>query len=483
MSCTTDSVPPVARTMRMLLVAASCLAVESSAHASYPYFSVDDPSLRGGRSERSHPGQNGGLTAEQLDMARAAWRYFDNNFQPTTCMYNAVDGYPSTTMWDLGSSIAGMVSAFELGLIEEEDFDQRMTCLLESLNQLPFYKDELPNIAYNTQTLTMSTYENEEGEIGFSGIDLGRLLLWLDIVKERYPRYADSIDRFVLRWQFCNVVDRRGSLYGAVINEDDGGSTYLQEGRLGYEEYAAAGFGRWGFATPAASAREPFNETWIYGIPIAYDGRDPAKFGAHNYVVMESFLLSGIELNWDRADDTASGDRIHTDPVVAKQAHRVYRAQARRYARTGTLTARTEHQIDEAPWFVYDTVYSDGEPWNTISDDGTPRLSSRRCPRRPRWACGSCSIPATGRISRRPSPACTTRRRGSTKAPTRRMAGRSRPSRRTRTGSSSRRCCTASKGSCCGPATRRPCGIRHQTRNSLVTSSACHDRRNPALRG
>lgn len=361
-----------------LALAASCLVAPMAHAAGYPGHMAEDQSERSGRAETSHPGQNGGLSAAQMDMARAAWRYFENNFQPDTCLYNAVDDYPSTTMWDLASSIGGLVAAFELGVIHSETFDERMTCLLESLDRMPFYKDELPNIAYNTQALTMSTYENEEGEIGFSGIDLGRLLTWLDIVKERYPRYADSIDRFVLRWRFCNLVDRRGNLYGAINNEEDDGSTYLQEGRLGYEEYAAAGYGRWGFATPQASAQEPFNEIGIYGVPIAYDGRDPAEFGAHNYVVMESFLLSGLEHNWDRPDDTTSRDRLHTDPVTAKQARRVYEAQVRRYERTGVLTARTEHQLDQDPYFVYDTVYSDGVPWNTISDDGTqhPELAA-----------------------------------------------------------------------------------------------------------
>lgn len=374
MTSTTPSMPPGGRTLSgMLLVACGLAASSAAAAAGYPGHMAEDQSVRGPRASTSHPGQNGGLSAAQMDMARAAWRYFDNNFQPDTCLYNAVDGYPSTTLWDLSSSIAGLVSAFELGVIHSETFDERMSCLLESLDRLPFYEDELPNIAYNTESLTMSTYENEEGAIGFSGIDLGRLLIWLDIVKERYPRYADSIDRFVLRWKFCNVLDRRGNLYGAVNNEETGGPLYLQEGRLGYEEYAAAGFGRWGFATLQASAPEPYNEIGIYGVPIAYDGRDPAEYGAHNYVVMESFLLSGIELNWDRADDTTSKDRIHTDAMMAKQAQRVYRAQARRYEQTGVLTARSEHQLDEEPWFVYDTVYTDGVPWNTISDDGTPR--------------------------------------------------------------------------------------------------------------
>jgi hypothetical protein len=354
---------------------AGCNLAQSPAQAADPFgLAHADPQLeRGARSERSHPGQNGGLSALQMDMARTAWRYFENNFQPSTCLYNSVDSYPSTTMWDLGSSIAALVSAYELGIIHVETFDERMRCLLASLDRLELYRGELPNIAYNTQTLAMVDYNNNPGELGFSAIDLGRLLLWLDIVKQRYPRYGDDIDRFVLSWQFCNVLDRCGHMYGAVNPTDgDDSPRYLQEGRLGYEEYAAAGYGRWGFATPAASAMEPYNEIGIFGVPIAYDERDPAKYGAHNYVVMESYLLAGMELNWDLATDTSRQDRRHTDPFVARQAQRVYRAQARRYELTGILTARTEHQLDQPPWFIYDTVYSDGVPWNTIASDGTP---------------------------------------------------------------------------------------------------------------
>jgi len=358
----------------MIVVLAGLSGLMANADAATGTISVAAQDLRHGR----HPGQNGKLTQEQERLAEAAWAYVEANMHPETCLVNSVDQYPSTTMWDLGSTISAYVAAFELGMIDAPDFDRRMTCLVSSLNRLPLFRGELPNKAYHTHTLEQVNYKNDPGEIGASAIDLGRLLLWLEIVKRRYPGYAEEIDRAVLRWNFCNVTDRAGSMYGAVAGEGDG-VRYLQEGRLGYEEYAAAGFALWGFNTEAAAALEPYETMDIYGVPIAYDGRDPRKFGAHTYVVTESYLLSGIEMNWDVPGGTDPGNDLwHSDRPNAKLARLVYKVQKRRWKRTGILTARTEHQVVGEPFFVYDTVYSDGEAWNTLGVNGKqyPELAS-----------------------------------------------------------------------------------------------------------
>ncbi len=346
-----------------LVTGLTALALDASPPTSVPVAWQNQP------DHGKHPGQNGELTQEQDALARAAWKYFENNYHIETCLYNSVDQYPSTTMWDTASAMAGLVAAYEFNLIFSQDFDQRMGCLLDSLNRMPLYNDEAPNKAYHTLSLEMVNYDNTPGAIGFSAIDLGRMMTWLAIVKDRYPVHAEKADKAVLRWSFCNIVDRAGTLYGAA-NTPDGGVTYLQEGRLGYEEYAAAGFQLWGFDTSAASQLEPYAEIGIHGVPIAYDARDAARFGAHNYVVTEAFLLGGIEFNWDRVRDTNPNDNYLSDRMAYTLAKRVYKVQERRYKATGTLTARTEHQVDGAPYFVYDTVFADGEKWATISDDG-----------------------------------------------------------------------------------------------------------------
>lgn len=350
--------------MLTLATGLAALMLDAAAPTSVPF-------VWGDPKDSKHPGQNGELTQEQDAVARAAWKYFENNYHAETCLYNSVDGYPSTTMWDTASSIAAVVSAYEMNLIFSQDFDQRIGCLLDALNRMPLYKGEAPNKAYHTISLEMVNYDNTAGEIGFSAIDIGRLLTWLAIVKTRYPLHAEKVDKAVLRWSFCNMVDRAGTLYGAA-NTPDGKVIYLQEGRLGYEEYAAAGFQLWGFDTKAASDPEPYAEIGIYGVPIAYDARDAARFGAHNYVLTEAFLLGGLEFNWDQVRDTNPNDSYISDRLAYTLAKRVYKAQERRWKATGILTARTEHHVDGAPYFVYDTVFSDGEKWATIADDGTP---------------------------------------------------------------------------------------------------------------
>jgi len=145
---------------------------------------------------------------------------------------------------------------------------------------------------------------------------------------------------------------------------------YLQEGRLGYEEYAAKGFQLWGFNTDLASRAEPYGVVPILGVLVPYDTRDPRDLGAHNYVVSENYILDGIEMNWDLPSDKTSNDFVHTDKVVTDFAQRIFQVQENRYKQTGILTARTEHQLAAAPYFVYDTIYSDGYPWNTITEDG-----------------------------------------------------------------------------------------------------------------
>ncbi|EAS43700.1 DUF3131 domain-containing protein [Photobacterium profundum] len=313
--------------------------------------------------------RTGNLTEKEMDMARIAWKYFENNYQESTGLVNAVNNYPSVTWWDASSYLAGMVSALELGIIEKEEFDHRFLRFVTTLNTLDLFRGELPNKAYNTQTAAKVDYGNQPGEIGYSALDLGRLLIWLYIIKNRYPEYATGIDSALLRWNYCNVVDENGTMFGALL-EKDKPVQYLQEGRLGYEEYAAKGFELWGFNTTQAAMPEPYSTINLYGYDIPYDTRDPRKLKAHSYVVTESYVLDGIELGWDLVSDRSAHNKSYSHDWMAEFALQIYRVQEERYKQTGIITARTEHQLAGPPYFVYDTIYTDGFAWNTISETG-----------------------------------------------------------------------------------------------------------------
>jgi Protein of unknown function (DUF3131) len=94
----------------------------------------------------------------------------------------------------------------------------------------------------------------------------------------------------------------------------------------------------------------------VYGVRVAHDRRIPSVFGAQNFVISEPYVLDGLEFGWDSAS--------------RELAWRVYTAQQRRHERTGKLTAVTEDHLDQKPYFIYNTVFSDGKAWNAITENG-----------------------------------------------------------------------------------------------------------------
>lgn len=319
---------------------------------------------------RKYRARRGFLNERELRAAKVAWHYFEKFTQETTGLANSVGNYPSTTLWDTASYIAGAVAAFELCLIEKPEFDRRMIQLLTTIKGLELFRKEMPNKVYHTKTGAKVDYTNKPGEIGFSALDIGRFLVWMRILKNRYPHLGNTVDSVLLKWDFSNAIDDQGLMYGAYVDKETGETVYAQEGRLGYEEYAAKGFALWGFRPLLAHRAEPFLTASIYGIQVPYDGRDPRVFHSQNYVVTESYLQDGLELGFDLPQDDSSPEWLHSDGWRAEFADRIYQVQENRWRRTGFMTARSEHNVKGPPYFTYDTIFSDGYPWNTVTPRG-----------------------------------------------------------------------------------------------------------------
>ncbi|WP_028115285.1 DUF3131 domain-containing protein [Ferrimonas senticii] len=296
------------------------------------------------------------LTAQERRWAEVAWQYFANNTQASG-LVNSVDGYPSTTLWDTASYLMGLIAARRLDLINASEFEQRLSSALDALAQLPLYDQQLPNKAYDTRSLAMVNYDNSVNErgIGWSAIDIGRLLVPFNILVWDYPSYTDQLNRVLARWDLAPLL-QRGLMYGATIANEQ--TQYVQEGRIGYEEYAAKSLSLMGQDVSQALRYTDFLVfEQIDGVEVPTDSRDPSRYKAHNYVVSESYILDGLEFGWDR--------------ISHEFAWRVYQAQYARYQRTGLLTAVSEDNIDRPPYFVYNTVFSDGKHWNAVGDDGS----------------------------------------------------------------------------------------------------------------
>lgn len=297
------------------------------------------------------------LTEEERMWAGIAWKYFVNNYQPTTGLVNSVDHYPAATMWDTGSYLMAVISAYRLRIIAHQEFENRLQEALNGLAAMPLFDGELPNKSYNTISLKMVDYNNKETQrgIGWSTIDIARLLVPFNVIMLNYPRFTPQVQKIIQQWKFDKLL-KNGTMYGTTLDSKNQ-TIYLQEGRLGYEEYSAKSFSALGFDTSTAAKYDNFLQyVTIEGVDVPTDNRDPKKYQAHNYVVSEPYILDGLEYGWD--------------DISRQFSWQVYYAQERRFNHTQVLTAVSEDHIDQSPYFVYNTVFTDGKAWNAITDTG-----------------------------------------------------------------------------------------------------------------
>ena len=302
------------------------------------------------RTAGALPGATIALDDRNLDMGRAALRYFNTSYQPNTGFYNSSFNYAFTSVWGIASSIAALASAEQLSLIHTSVFDQRMALLLETLNQIPLYNNELPNREYSTQTGQMIGTDGRPSSVGkgWSAIDVGRLLIWLKIVETWYPTHANAVNTVVSRFNFDRLAQNNqlNAVYFDGTTEE-----YFQEGRFGYEQYAALGFYLWGIEVEAALDREDTATTQIYDLEIPFDTRDNA------FLTSDPFILMALELGSPSEEWMAT-------------IRNVYLVQRERGLRAGIPTAVSEDNLDQAPWIGFATILHEGENWKTYDFQG-----------------------------------------------------------------------------------------------------------------
>jgi hypothetical protein len=261
-------------------------------------------------------------------------------------------------MWDAGSYLMALISAERLSLITRDTFDTRVSRALRTLSHLSLFDGDAPNKAYSTITLAMVDYQNHETGrgIGWSTIDIGRILVPLHALVWQYPSHTEEVRDLLHRWRWPKLT-KNGQMIGAAV-DPTGRTIYVQEGRLGYEEYSAKSLSLVaGVDTQRARQVDDYLAfVDAYGIRLATDTRAPDSYQAHNYIVSEPYILDGLEFGWDE--------------VSRELAWRAEEAQEARYRATGVLTAVSEDHIDQAPFFVYNAVFTNGKLWQAVTPDG-----------------------------------------------------------------------------------------------------------------
>lgn len=333
------------------------------------YRGVSDGVMAINHSQLLRQGRYGELTEQELAWAQTAWKYIENNTQVSTGLVNNLDKFPTTNMEGVADYIISLLAAKELEFITSKEYDERLTLVLHFLNTMELSFGRAPNRVYSTETGKMVNYANQEEDIGYSSIEIGRVLIALSLIKQYSPEFSEYVDKAVLRWNFCHLVGEDGELYSTTVN--DGQLLRHKDGRLGMEEYSSYGYLEWQIVPYKAMNLEPYEVVTIYDVDILFDGRDPREYESLRPVYSTPYLKMGLEYNWDYYDDVRSNDANHSYRTMSAMADSLYRVQEKRWENERIYTARADHVTTEHPHFVYDAIYAYGTPWVTIAPDGT----------------------------------------------------------------------------------------------------------------
>jgi len=290
------------------------------------------------------------------DAARTAWAYVDANYNASTGWVNSVDNYNFATVWDIGSGLLALYCADQLDLLDGDEYDRRMRRALQSLVDARLFDGAAFNKNYSTTTGQIAGRAGQEAETGERGygwsvLDIGRLLVALRVIDQNQPQYRDLVTQIVGRLNYGRLI-ADGYLRGEDLGPRGRVRRY-QEGRIGYEQYAALGFAAWGRpAHLALNVRQNARNVTVLGIPLLADVRPD------HHLTSDPFVMMGLELGW-------TGE-------MRELAWRVLAAQEARWRQTGTVTMVNEDALSGPPYFLYYSVWADGREFRVEAPAGAP---------------------------------------------------------------------------------------------------------------
>lgn len=300
----------------------------------------------------------GKLTPEEINFAKIAWRYFENNYHDSTGFVNSTDKSDFITIGDMTAYLMGMLSAYEIGIIDSAELDKRITGFFQSLEKLPLYDNKLPNIFYHPFTLQMldENYHITKRGVGWSAIEIGRFFSFVNKIVFDYPQYHSALRKAMSYWKVEDMLID-GFLYGITQKKNDTIHYKTQEGTLGYEEYCSKGLMMNGYDVAEAKSYTDFTKfITVYENEIAVDTRESEFFLSYNSIQSEPYILDGIEYGWD----------INSREL----SYRIYNVQKDRFRNTGLYTAIGNDYIDQAPYFIYNSVFANNKTWNCSDKEG-----------------------------------------------------------------------------------------------------------------
>ncbi len=149
--------------------------------------------------------------------------------------------------------------------------------------------------------------------IGWSAIDMARLMVPLTIFIRSYPAMAPASRRILQRYDLAALV-RKGKMQGARHGKKKKKIQHLQEGRLGYEQYSATALLLASIDARAARRTDTnIGFVEVMGVSLAVDNRDRKHFGANVMTTSEPYILYGLEFG------TAPDIKVMADSIFKVQ--------------------------------------------------------------------------------------------------------------------------------------------------------------------
>ncbi|MCK8046227.1 DUF3131 domain-containing protein [Shewanella sp. 1CM18E] len=289
------------------------------------------------------------LTRHEKLLINKAKRYFDRNWNATTGLIDSVQGYTHATMWDVASGIGGLLALEALSENSQQLTEFRLEKMLDTLLELPLYKATLPNRQYNTRTAQPSGRMSQTAANGngWSALDLGRLYIWLEILKRHKPFLANKIHQLKSKW-LLERATHKGNLYGTKLTSKK--EYFRQEGRLGYLQYAATGYQLAGLNVATAFECDKLETTELDGIKLLIDK------GNLPFFTLDPYLLYAIEIGYEES--------------CWNQLLSLYQLHKQNAQTTSKLSAYAEDSLNKAPWFLYNNITYQGKPWQSVSHSG-----------------------------------------------------------------------------------------------------------------
>ena len=308
--------------------------------------------LRETRRDRPDAPDPEALTQDELLAdARQAWTYFDRfSVAATGLCFDTADVqqryswlHRELTMWDLGSLIAAVMAAHELGLIPDTDFIVRSELLVRALPVVRIGALLLPSEVISADTAASLSAD-------FNACDTGRLLNVLHEL-DAHPLTRGIAAEKIARWDLDGVVV--GGHVHSVVN-----GRLVDRFRSHCAHYTARAFRARGIevASPYETADAASKTDREMQLLQALVGLDP--LGA------EPLLLEALETGLS-APSTLLADVL-------------FGAQRREYDRSGTLVCVSEAPINREPWFTYQglNVASSEERWTVNATSADPRFAT-----------------------------------------------------------------------------------------------------------